>query len=229
MLALADRDGYVMASLPGLAARANISLESCIAGMDKLQSPDPFSFSSDEEGRRVRKTERGWFLINHAKYRRLMSAEEHRERTRQRVAKFRHAQQSHSNALRNDVTLPVTPVTQSNKCNDIAEAEAEAEVKSSGSISSTKDPKGYKGEGFTKSAPPDKSNGKTNHLQADFDERDLRALAKAEHQLADRLKASIGSDNTITERQFFTQACELAGITVKRGLALREIQRKWPS
>src|SRR5262249_2950986 len=117
LLALADRDGIVLASIPGLAARAHISVEQCIAALNKFQNPDPYSWSTEEEGRRIRKTEQGWFLINHAKYRKLLSAEDQREKNRIRVQRFRSKQKN------KQVTLPVTPVM---KCNDIAEAEAEA-------------------------------------------------------------------------------------------------------
>lgn len=78
------------------------------------------------------------------------------------------------------------------------------------------------------------SNGKTkalppplNYSQTDFDERDLRKLGKAEKELSQKIKARIGGD-PISEQEFFTAACELAGISVERGLKLKEIQRKWP-
>jgi len=69
MLALANKDGYVACSLPGLARAANISVEATENALVVLTSPDQYSRTSDNEGRRVEKTEGGWIIINYLKYR----------------------------------------------------------------------------------------------------------------------------------------------------------------
>ena len=109
MLAMADQDGVVHATIPGLADRARVSIEKCEDALARFQEPDKYSWSKEEAGRRVRVVEGGWFLINHAKYRALMGYEEQKEKTRLRVARHR--------ALTKAALLTVTPVTNT-KCND---------------------------------------------------------------------------------------------------------------
>lgn len=116
MLALADREGVVHCTVPGLADRAKISLEACEYGLGKFMQPDKYSWSKESEGRRIREVDSGWLLINHEKFRNLMSYEETKEKTRLRVAKHRSKQKAlHS----------VTNVT-SNASNDIASASTKA-------------------------------------------------------------------------------------------------------
>lgn len=106
LLAMADRNGNVMCTIPGLADRARISLKQCEDALTKFQQPDKYSWSQEDEGRKIRVIDGGWFLINHAKYRAMLSKDETREKTRLRVAEFRKKKS-------------VTPVT-SNASNDIA-------------------------------------------------------------------------------------------------------------
>jgi hypothetical protein len=89
MLAMADQDGDVLCTVPGLSARARISLAACERALARFQQPDKYSWSQEHEGRRIHVTDGGWHLINHAKFRDLMCAEEQREKTRVRVAKWR--------------------------------------------------------------------------------------------------------------------------------------------
>jgi hypothetical protein len=118
MLAMADQDGIVHCTVPGLADRARISLDECESALVRFQKPDKYSWSRDDEGRRIKVVDGGWFLINHAKYRAFMSYEEQKEKTRIRVQKWRERQ-----SLRT-----VTTVT-GNESNDIAEAKAYTKAK----------------------------------------------------------------------------------------------------
>jgi len=79
MLAMTDECGVVGASIPGLAARAGVSVESCNAAIAKFLAPDPYSRTKAFEGRRIEEIDGGWRLLNHAKYRDIMSTEERRE------------------------------------------------------------------------------------------------------------------------------------------------------
>lgn len=79
MLAMADSSGDVHGSIPGLARIANISLEDCEAALARFLGPDPYSRTKDNEGRRVEEIDGGWKLLNHAKYRKIRSAEERRD------------------------------------------------------------------------------------------------------------------------------------------------------
>jgi len=120
MLAMADRDGVVHASVPGLAKAAGVPLEACEAALSKFLAPDPYSRTPDNEGRRIGKVAGGWELLNYLKYRLLMDADDQREKTAARVRKFR-ARNAARNAVKRSVTL-------GNGCNDIAKAKAEAEA-----------------------------------------------------------------------------------------------------
>lgn len=69
MLALADIDGIVEGALTGLAHEARVSKQECATALRILEAPDPDSKNPDNEGRRIQKTEGGWLVLNHAKYR----------------------------------------------------------------------------------------------------------------------------------------------------------------
>lgn len=99
MLAMADQHGVVESTIPGLADRARISLEDCEKALERFQQPDKYSWSKEKEGRRIELVEGGWFLVNHRKYRDLLSKEDRMEKTRLRVQAWRERQKS------------VTPVT----------------------------------------------------------------------------------------------------------------------
>lgn len=128
MLAIADRHGEVHASIPGLAQIAGMELADTETAINKFLSPDKYSRTPDDEGRRIEKIEGGWLLLNHAKYRAMASKDEEKSASAKRQAAFRERQKrnakvTHSNA-------PVTPdngaVTESR---DIAEAKADTKAK----------------------------------------------------------------------------------------------------
>ncbi len=89
MLAMSDRDGEVLASVPGLAKRANVSIELTRAAIACFLAPDADSRTKDYEGRRIAEIEGGWQILNHAKYRDLLDAEAEKERKRKWWAKHR--------------------------------------------------------------------------------------------------------------------------------------------
>jgi len=69
MLAMADRDGEVMASVPGLAHTANITRQECVDGLRVLMEPDHDSRTTDNDGRRIAEIDGGWMVLNHHIYR----------------------------------------------------------------------------------------------------------------------------------------------------------------
>lgn len=69
MLALADRDGYVGASVPGLAKAAGVSVDVTEAALDKFGQPDPQSRSQEREGRRIEEAPGGWRILTYQKHR----------------------------------------------------------------------------------------------------------------------------------------------------------------
>lgn len=82
MLALADSDGYVGASIPGLADIARVSRDECQTALDLFHAPDTDSRSQQHEGRRIMTVDRGWLILNYTNFRKKMSAEEIKERKR---------------------------------------------------------------------------------------------------------------------------------------------------
>lgn len=79
MLAMSDASGNVWGSIPGLARIANITIEQCEEALTCFLSPDPYSRTKENDGRRVAEVDGGWLLLNHGKYRAIRSAEERRE------------------------------------------------------------------------------------------------------------------------------------------------------
>lgn len=119
MLAMADRHGQVMASIPGLADSAKVSLEECLEALQVFLSPDEYSRTKDYEGRRIVEIDGGWLLLNYEKFRERRDDEEQRLQTRERVRRHR----ANAKALGNIVTEGVTET----ECNDITDAESDAE------------------------------------------------------------------------------------------------------
>jgi hypothetical protein len=89
MLAMTDADGVVRASVPGLAARAWVTLTECELALEKFKRPDKYSRSKEHEGRRIAEVDGGWLLLNHTKYRNLMGIEDRREYNRVKQAEYR--------------------------------------------------------------------------------------------------------------------------------------------
>lgn len=79
MLAKCDQFGIVEASLPGLADCAKVSIPECEEALRVLSSPDAYSRTKDNEGRRIESIDDGWRILNHAKYREKMSKQDRLE------------------------------------------------------------------------------------------------------------------------------------------------------
>lgn len=92
MLAMADRDGHVEASIPGLAHLAAVGVEQTRAAITKFSSPDPDSRSTEHEGRRIEAIDGGWLILNYLKYRERMSPDDIREKDRIRQQRRRSKQ-----------------------------------------------------------------------------------------------------------------------------------------
>lgn len=82
MLAMADARGNVYGSVPGLARRANVTLEEAEQALASFRSPDPYSRTKDHDGRRIADIDGGWNLVNHGKYGAVRNAEERKEAKR---------------------------------------------------------------------------------------------------------------------------------------------------
>ena len=124
MLAMADRHGYVGASIPGLAARARVPVEAVEVALAAFLAPDKYSRSQEFQGRRIEPADRGWMLLNYGRFRDMRDEESRREYERERKRAQRDkAGQSHD--------VPDCPAVSAQA---EAEAEAEAEVKETTSV-----------------------------------------------------------------------------------------------
>lgn len=105
LLAMADYNGRVEASVGGLARRAQVSYAECREALAVLSSPDPDDKSGVDEGRRIQVVERGWIVTNHKYYR------DHRSdaqiKTAERVRKHRSVVTGNASNIRNAVKRSV--------------------------------------------------------------------------------------------------------------------------
>lgn len=89
MLVKKDRNQVVISSIGGLAREAVLTREEVERALEELSRPDPESRSKEFEGRRIVPVEGGWFVVNGAKYRDMLSKEERREYKRAWQAEYR--------------------------------------------------------------------------------------------------------------------------------------------
>lgn len=89
MLAMADSNGEVYASIPGLAKAAGVSIPQCEEALAVFMSPDPYSRSKECEGRRLCEIKGGFELINYKYYRDLKSSEQEKEFAAERAKRYR--------------------------------------------------------------------------------------------------------------------------------------------
>lgn len=127
MLAIANKHGEVHASIPGLAQIAGLQRDVVESAIEKFLSPDRYSRTPDDEGRRIEPIDGGWILLNHAKYRAMASKDEEKTAAAKRQAAFRDRQKrngkvTESNDLSRKGNATVTP----NR--DIAEADTDTDT-----------------------------------------------------------------------------------------------------
>lgn len=114
MLASCNASGLVEGSVPGMANLCRLSVEEMQNALDKLCSPDPYSRTSDHDGRRLEPVPGGWKVLNYLAYR-----EKGQDKPGSRAAYARQRRVAQNcNALQSTAT-----------CGTEAEAEAEAEKK----------------------------------------------------------------------------------------------------
>lgn len=128
LLALADKNGEVQASIPGLANLANVSVADCKEAIAALSAPDEYSRTPDNEGRRIQAINGGWELLNYRAYRDKATDADRREQARLRKQRQRarekqdkcHADVTHGHDERDMVTPMSRQISQ-------AEAKANAD------------------------------------------------------------------------------------------------------
>jgi hypothetical protein len=113
MLALANKDGVVQASIPGLAHVARVTLEEAEHAIATLLAPDIYSRTKDYEGRRISECDGGWVLLNYSTVRDEWTIEDKRDYQRAWVAKKRLSKSVEvCRSESNDVVAP-TPASNS--------------------------------------------------------------------------------------------------------------------
>lgn len=75
-LAKCNKHGEVYGSVPGMARLSNVTLEECEAAIATFLSPDKWSRTPDNEGRRVEVIDGGWRILNHSKFDAIRGREE---------------------------------------------------------------------------------------------------------------------------------------------------------
>lgn len=126
LLLMANKEGEVYASVPGVAARIGVTIKEAEQALEKFLSPDPYSRTQDDEGRRIEVIDGGWSLLNYEKYRNKASLSDVREQARLRQQRFRDKAKrnakpvtSNANSVTNNARITLDPY----------KAEAEAESK----------------------------------------------------------------------------------------------------
>lgn len=125
LMAMADRDGEIAASIPGLAARARVPLAAAEIALGTFLAPDQYSRTEAHEGRRIEKIDGGWRLLNYFKYRETLDQDDMREKTAKRVRAFRERKLLRNVTVthRNAGNVTVTDVTPGNDIGEVEEEE----------------------------------------------------------------------------------------------------------
>lgn len=91
MLAIADPHGYVIGTDVAIARRLNMPVAEFRECLAELMKPDEDSNSKEQDGRRITESdcERGYFVVNYAKYRDTRDEEHRREYMRKYMRKKR--------------------------------------------------------------------------------------------------------------------------------------------
>ena len=149
LLVMKDEHGFVGASVDGIARRANVSVEEAEAALAELEAPDERSRSDVEDGRRIRRVERGWHIINHEFFQKLRDKEARKAYERERKREQRARAKAKESGTR-----PGPGGTKSQM--SASEAEAESAPEAAGSIdrSITVPVSVQKGEGSSTPVPP---------------------------------------------------------------------------
>ena len=92
LLAMADKNGEVLATIPGLARVCALRIPAVEAAITKFEAPDTYSRTKDDEGKRVQPIEGGWVILNYAKYREMASREDGKRKNAERQQRFRDRQ-----------------------------------------------------------------------------------------------------------------------------------------
>ena len=101
MIVLCDPDGIVDITPVALSRRTGIPIEHIEKGIELLEGADPYSRTPDSGGRRIVRLDDhrpwGWHIVNHKKYRDLVSHDDKRAKARERKRRQREREQQEPN------------------------------------------------------------------------------------------------------------------------------------
>lgn len=89
MLAMCNKRGEVMTSIPGLADFAKVTVEEVLHALEVLMSPDEYSRTPDNDGRRIEQIPGGWRVLNFLKYRDTMNEDDRKAYFREKQRDYR--------------------------------------------------------------------------------------------------------------------------------------------
>lgn len=127
--------GFVEASGPGIAARAQVPWDEAKDALRSLGEPEPESRSQEFDGRRLVRVNGGYVVLNYMKYRERDYTSAERQ-ARYRARKAEQASRRDGVTSRRDVALPSRNITHSRSRVQSTEAEAEAKTEESPSLRS---------------------------------------------------------------------------------------------
>ena len=137
MLAMADRNGIVEGSVPGLANRAHVSLEAAQAALEAFQKPDPFSRTQEFEGRRITPTQGGWVILNYSEYRKKRDEEDRRDQCAQAKARQREKEKSAGNGAPGDDGHQMSSLDGKMSSGNVKSDDSQPSASASASVSDT--------------------------------------------------------------------------------------------
>lgn len=89
-IAAMDEDGIVhLATTKNVAALAQVTVEEAERAIAVLEGPDASSASAEHDGRRIERFPGGWIVLNAKVYREMATRDQIRQRTAERVRRFR--------------------------------------------------------------------------------------------------------------------------------------------
>jgi hypothetical protein len=98
LVILSDEDGVVDMMPTAISARTSVPLEIIKIGIEQLSEPDPYSRSTDEDGRRIVLLDEsrpwGWRIVNYKYYRNLGSKADKKIKDKIRIAEKRNKSNS---------------------------------------------------------------------------------------------------------------------------------------
>ncbi len=111
MLALKDKNNICNATIPSLALLCNLSIENTQKYLQKFQEPDVFSRSQEYEGKRIKKVDGGFYILNGQKYQDLLRNAERTDYIRDKVRQYRANKKVKTNVNNVNTVNPSTTTT----------------------------------------------------------------------------------------------------------------------